>query len=267
MTVPVLRAVRLSSRDLDGRELLVLGPSLGTSTAMWSACAELLGDEVDIVGWDLPGHGITPAPDPADSFTVADLASAVLNLVDSIAPGAGFHYAGDSLGGATGAELALQAPDRVSSLTMVCSAPVFATPEMWTDRAAKVRELGTPIMIDGSAARWFAPGFIDTHGPVASQLLHALHDTDRFGYAACCEALAGFDLRASFEQIRVPFLAIAGEHDQVCPYADAAWMADHVRGGRAVELPGVAHLAPAEDPAAVSALLRTQLALQEATNE
>ena len=46
------------------------------------------------------------------------------------------------------------------------------------------------------------------------------------------------------------FLAIAGEFDSVCPFSDAQWMAEHARQGTAVELPGVAHIAPAENPAA-----------------
>ena len=57
MTAVTLNATRLSG--LPGRgDLLVVGPSLGTSVgALWSGCARLLGDRLEVVGWDLPGHG------------------------------------------------------------------------------------------------------------------------------------------------------------------------------------------------------------------
>ena len=268
MTVPIIKAVRLSPREqLGERELVVLGPSLGTSTAMWEAAARLLGADYDVLGWDLPGHGVSPAVTPEDAaapgaFTLAELADAVVALVDSIVPGAessptAFHYAGDSVGGAVGAELALAHPDRLLSLAMLCSSPRFGTPEMWNERADAVAAQGTAIRIQPSAEVWFAPGFLGEHPAEGSRLLHTLRDADRFGYAAVCRALAHYDVRDRFGEIAVPFLAIAGEHDSVSPFSDARWMAEHAQDGTAVEIPGVAHIAPAEDPATVADLLRT----------
>jgi 3-oxoadipate enol-lactonase len=98
---PTVKAVLLSPpRDLGDRPLLVVGPSLGTSSVLWAQTASVLGNDFDVVAWDLPGHGVSPAA--PETFTVADLADAVVELVDSIAPGETFHYAGVSLGGATG---------------------------------------------------------------------------------------------------------------------------------------------------------------------
>ncbi|GAB4098550.1 alpha/beta fold hydrolase [Sinomonas halotolerans] len=287
MSVPVIKAVRLSPREQFGqKELVVLGPSLGTSTVMWETAARLLGEDYDLLGWDLPGHGISPGVAPEDAaapgaFTLAELAEAVVALVDSIIPPAGvsgtagvpgtagvsgtgsqtgqpvrFHYAGDSVGGAVGAELALSHPDRLLSLAMLCSSPKFGAAEAWNERADAVAAQGTAIRIQASAEAWFAPGFLGEHPAEGSRLLHALRDADRFGYAAVCRALARYDVRGRFGGIAVPFLAIAGEHDTVSPYADARWMADAVPSGTAVELPGVAHIAPAEDPATVAGLLR-----------
>ncbi|WP_426502333.1 alpha/beta fold hydrolase [Dactylosporangium sp. McL0621] len=76
------------------------------------------------------------------------------------------------------------------------------------------------------------------------------------GYAGVCEALAGFDVRARLAGIGVPVVAVAGGDDRVTPTAGLAEIASGVRRGRLVVLDGVAHLAPAERPAAVAALLR-----------
>ena len=51
-----------------GKPLLVLGPSLGTSApTLWGACASLLTERYHVIGWDLPGHGGSPAARPARS--------------------------------------------------------------------------------------------------------------------------------------------------------------------------------------------------------
>ena len=86
MTALRLNARFLSpDRALGERPLLVLGPSLGTSTALWNETAPLLADDVDLLAWDLHGHGDSPRAD--STFTVGDLADAVVDLVDEHAGG------------------------------------------------------------------------------------------------------------------------------------------------------------------------------------
>ncbi|GAA4052149.1 MULTISPECIES: alpha/beta fold hydrolase [Arthrobacter] len=262
MAKPNVKAVLLSpQRILGEKPLLVVGNSLGTSTVLWTETATLLGEEFDIIGWDLPGHGVSPAA--AETFSVAELADAVVDLVDSIAPGAVFHYAGVSLGGATGLQLGIKHGERLKSLSVQCTGAKIGTPEGWLERAETVRAQGTAVMIQGSAQRWFAPGFMDRQPVVSSRLLHVLRDADRFSYAFCCEALAGFDVRAELGGITVPTQALAGVEDTVAPPSFAEEIADGInRGTRAggavsVGLDGVGHLAPAEAPGVVAELMRT----------
>jgi 3-oxoadipate enol-lactonase len=252
-------------RELGDKPLLVVGPSLGTSTLLWSQAGALLGDDVDVVAWDLPGHGISPAA--AETFSLAELADAVVELVDSIAPGAQFHYAGVSLGGATGLQLGLKHGERLKSLSVQCAGAKIGTPEGWLERAETVRKQGTPVMIEGSAQRWFAPGFMEREPERSSQLLHTLRDADRFSYAFCCEALAGFDLRSELGSIRVPTQAVAGAEDTVAPPSLAKEIVDGITTGggtaNAVTLEGVAHLAPFEAPGHVAGLLRSLISWTE----
>lgn len=258
MTVPTVVGTQLAGRT--DRPLLLCGPSLGTSvSALWSDAAELLADTFHVVGWDLPGHGASPATD--EPFTMAELAAAVLGLADKTLaergePGGSFAYAGDSLGGAVGLQLLLDAPGRVSSAVLISTGAKIGEADAWTERAGLVRSSGTPVMVAGSSQRWFAPGFIEREPAVTARLLHSLQDADRFGYARACEALAGFDVRARLHEITTPVLAVTGEHDGVATPAMAGAIATGVRAGRAVVLPDVAHLAPAEAPAEVAALVR-----------
>ena len=266
MARPTVKAVLLSPvRELGDKPLLVVGPSLGTSTLLWSQAGALLGDDVDVVAWDLPGHGISPAA--AETFSIAELADAVVELVDSIAPGARFHYAGVSLGGATGLQLGIKHGERLKSLSVQCTGAKIGTPEGWLERAETVRNQGTPVMIEGSAQRWFAPGFMEREPERSSRLLHTLRDADRFSYAFCCEALAGFDVRSELGSIRVPTQAVAGAEDDVAPPSLAKEMVDGITAGggtaNAVTLEGVAHLAPFEAPGHVAGLLRSLISWTE----
>ncbi|KNH15417.1 alpha/beta hydrolase [Arthrobacter sp. ZBG10] len=266
MAEPTLKAVLLSpQRPLGEHPLLVVGSSLGTSSVLWTDAAALLGPTVDVVAWDLPGHGVSPAA--AEPFSVAELADAVVGLVDSIAPGQDFHYAGVSLGGATGLQLGIKHASRLKSLSVQCSGAKLGTPEGWLERAATVRSQGTPVMIQGSAERWFAPGFMDRQPELSSRLLHALRDADRFSYAFCCEALAAFDVRADLGSITVPTQAVAGAEDTVAPPSFAEDVAAGITAGggtaSALTLGGVGHLAPAEAPGHVAELLRNLITWSE----
>lgn len=93
MSRPELAGTWLTPPHPD-RPLLVVGPALGTTVeALWGRCARELAGTYAVLGWDLPGHGRSPAPD--GPFAIADLGDAVLALADSP-----FAYAGVSIGGA-----------------------------------------------------------------------------------------------------------------------------------------------------------------------
>jgi len=237
--------------DAPGRPLLLLGPSLGTSAeTLWARCAERMRGGFHVVAWDLPGHGRS-APATA-GYTVADLARAVLALADPAEP---FHYAGDSIGGAVGLRLLLDAPDRVAKAALLCTGAKIGEAQAWRRRADLVRAEGTEAVVAGSAERWFAPGFLDRQPQTADALLGALRATDAESYAYACEALALFDVRDELSRIEQPVLAIAGAHDKPAPVAGLRLIAEEVLDGRLVVLDDVAHLAPAELPDGVAALL------------
>lgn len=145
---------------------LILGPSLGTSKALWEPCLPFLTRGFRVLRFDLPEHGgsktgLLRDPGPG-STTIDDLASLVLTVADHHGWDR-FHYAGISLGGAIGAHLAVHRPERVASLAMVCSSAHFGTAGPWHERAALVRSEGTAPLLRTSPGRWFAsPATADT---------------------------------------------------------------------------------------------------------
>ena len=256
--------LRLIGTDFGGppdAPLLLLGPSVGTSvTALWGTAAKRLAQHVHVVGWDLPGHGRSPA----NPFRMPGLAAGVLALVDDISPGAGFHYAGDSIGGAVGLQLLLGAPERLLSATLLCTGAVIGRPEDWVARAETVRASGTGALVEFAVQRWFAAGFTDRQPSVAEELVGALRGADDESYAQACEALADFDVSGRLGEITTPVLAIGGADDIPTPPESLARIASGVKDGRLVVLDGVGHLAPAEAPDRIAELIIGHVGLRGA---
>ncbi|MFF9238800.1 3-oxoadipate enol-lactonase [Streptomyces sp. NPDC014801] len=236
----------------DSAPPLLLGPSLGTSYALWDAVAPELSTSHRVVRWDLPGHGGSAAGLIGPGATVGDLADLVLALVDSLGIER-FAYAGVSLGGAVGLHLAVHHPERISSLAVICSSAHFNGAGPWQERAEQVRREGLDRLVRSADARWFTPGF------TVPRLVRDQAEADPEAYAACCDALAAFDITGRLARITAPTLLIAGREDPATPPAHLREIADAVPGSTLVELPGASHLAPAQCPQAVLTALRAHL--------
>jgi 3-oxoadipate enol-lactonase/4-carboxymuconolactone decarboxylase len=199
----------------------------------------------------LPGHGRSPA----GRYRMPDMAAGVLALVEDIAPSAAFHYAGDSIGGAVGLQLMLDAPERLSTATLLCTGAAIGRPEDWVARAATVRTSGTGALVEMAVERWFAAGFVDREPAVVEELVGALRGADDESYAQACEALADFDVTERLAEITTPVLAIGGAEDIPTPPDSLARIASGVKDGWLVVLDGVGHLAPAEAPGRIAELI------------
>ena len=248
MTVPILVATAIESAA--DAPVLVLGPSLGTSSAvLWEPVIPALAERYRIIAWDLPGHGASPAT--TAPFTIQELADGVITILDELGVEHAL-YAGVSIGGATGLALGIEHPGRCTKLAIVASAAKFGTPEGWIERAAQVRSQSTSSLVVPTAQRWFAPGVIEEHPVVAGRLLHNLQDADDESYALVCEALRDFDVIDRLGEITVPVLAIYGDEDPVTPQSSAEEIAAGVRDGRTVGIEHSGHLPPANQPAATA---------------
>ncbi|TFB71933.1 4-carboxymuconolactone decarboxylase [Cryobacterium glaciale] len=232
--------------------LVVLGSSLGTTTSLWDGVVGPLAETYRVLRFDLPGHGASPAA--SHPFTLAGLADAVIALVDSVGGGS-FHYAGISLGGAVGLELAVRHPDRLLSLGVICSGPKIGTPEGWRERAAQIRGSGTPSVVVSSAQRWFAPGFLERDTAAGSAALNELSAVNDESYALCCEALADYDATDAVGGIHTPVLCASGEFDVATPTDILVNLAASIPAARHELIRGAAHLPALERPAEVAALL------------
>jgi len=230
---------------------LLLGHSLGTSSALWADAAPLLAQSFRVICWELPGHG--DSPPAVRAFTVGDLSDAIVEYLGRRGVSR-FLYAGVSIGGTVGLDLALRHADRVGAAAIISSG-ASVNSAAWVERAASVRAHGTEPLSAGYSQRWFAPSTRELHPDKVDRVLHAFRDTDDESYALACEALAGYDVTAKLAQLTPPVLALWGQYDQLVPEQSSVELAQSVQRGAVQCVPDAAHASPLEQPATVAGQL------------
>jgi 3-oxoadipate enol-lactonase len=223
---------------------VVFGNSLGTST-IWNGVAEGLTGQSRLIRYDLRGHGRSAVPD--GPYDLAGLTDDLERLLDRRDAGEA-HLVGTSLGAMVAMAFAIRSPARVNSLSLVCTSPRPGTPETWRERAAQVRRDGLAPLVPGILDRWFSSVFRYRAPEQVDRVRRQLLGTRPEGYAACCEALAGIDLRAKLHRIAVPTLIIAGGADTAIPPSESRAIQAAISGAHLRIVHGAGHLVSVERP-------------------
>ena len=235
---------------------ILFSNSLGTTHRMWDAIVAELSSDFRCIRYDTRGHGASTVSQ--SPFEIEDLADDVLDILDNLGVKQA-HFAGLSLGGMTGQALALKAPERLASLTLMATTAYMPPASAWNDRAALVRREGTQAIVEATLQRWFTPGFIAASKPKVDRISNEFLNDHSEGYAACCEAIARMDLRERIKSIQTPTLIIAGQLDPATPVAMSVEMNASIAKSRLLVLDPAAHLLAVEQPEAVVDALRAHI--------
>jgi len=209
--------------------------SLGTDLHMWDPQASELARHFRVLRYDRRGHGQSTTP-PAP-YALSDLGGDVLMLLDALDI-ARTHFCGLSIGGLCGQWLGVHAGDRFDKIALCATAAKIGTADGWNERIAAVKANGLASLSAATAERWFTPTFNAAHADLTGHILDTFTQVDPEGYAGCCAALGGADLRQEIGAISSPVLALSGHDDAVCPPSDLQYIADTVQTGRHISLPG-----------------------------
>ncbi len=232
--------------------VVVLGNSLGTTTAMWTPQLEPLGAQLRLVRWDLPGHGASQGR--CSRLTIDTIGDAVIAVLDGLGV-ARAGICGVSLGGMVGLSVAARYPDRVTRLAVCCTSAHLDAAQAWYQRAATVRADGMTSIVDRVMAGWFTLDFFERRADTVAAMRDEFVATDVESYARCCEAIATMDLRPALPQVRCPTLVISGADDRAIPPEHGAAIAAAIGGSRFVSVDHAAHLATIERADVTTALL------------
>lgn len=174
-------------------------------------------------------------------------------LVAELAPSAGpLHVVGHSFGGQVALELALRHPDRVASLTVLCSRaapfPAFAA-------AAVGLRSGTPPDPDASVARWFLPEEVAADAPLVGYARRCVATAHVPSFADDLDAIAVYDRTAALGRIAVPTAIVAAESDHVGTPDEMGAMAAAIPGATFALVAPASHMSPFLAPDALAARL------------
>jgi 3-oxoadipate enol-lactonase len=257
MTKPVLNWVKEGQGPT-----VVLSHGLGCTLGMWDEVVALLKSDFTLLRYDHRGHGKSDVP--AGPYTIEMLADDAAALIAAQASGA-VHFVGLSMGGMTAQALAANHPQCVKSIVIANSASWYdeAAQALWQTRIATVRARGVAAIAEGALPRWFTAGFLADPAGAArvARTRTELERTDSAAYVACCEAIAGMDLRTGNARIACPTLVIAGARDEATPPALSEKMVATISGAQLRSI-DAAHLSAVEQPQAFAALVRDFLTVQ-----
>ncbi|WP_317203870.1 3-oxoadipate enol-lactonase [Janthinobacterium sp.] len=234
------------------RPCLMFSNSLGTDLRMWQAQAEAFSADFHVIRYDTRGHGRSASP--PGPYSLPQLGQDALALLDFLEIER-THFCGLSMGGVIAQWLGIHAPQRIGKLVIANSAARVGTEQGWRERAALARSAGLDGIAAGAAARWFGADFAARQPERVEDMLATLRGGSAEGYAACCDALAGADLRQDIQAIPNPTLIVVGAIDPVTTAVDAALMQGQIRAARTVTLPA-SHLSSVEAAAAFNQALR-----------
>jgi 3-oxoadipate enol-lactonase len=236
---------------------LLLGGSLGTTHAMWAPQVDGFAERVDTIAFDHRGHGRSPVPD--GPYSIATLGGDVLALMDHLGLERA-SYCGLSLGGMVGQWLAINVPQRIDRLILISAAAHLPPARGWRERAEAVREAGSAgAVADAVVARWFTPRFAARQPGVVAAHRSMIAATPPEGYAACCEAIAEYDVRPGLPSVVARTLIIAGAQDPAAPPELGRAIADTVPAARLEVLDPGAHLVSVERARDVTRLIAGHL--------
>lgn len=192
-------------------------------------------------------------PDHRRGSSMAEIAAAIL----AEAPPS-FALAGFSMGGYIVFEMLRQASGRITRLALIDTMARPDTPEQAQKRHDGIRVAQAGKLLQLSAQNFPNAVHPDNAGPADIRAI-ALRMAEQNGaevYVRHQQAiLARPDSRPDLARIRVPTTVIVGEADITTPVDAAHEMADGIDGAHLVTIAGAGHMAPTEQPEAVTRAL------------
>lgn len=233
---------------------LVLLHSLGTCAALWEKQVAELASERFVICPEFRGHGLSD--ESAGPVTCEALAEDVLAIIDAMEV-ADFALVGISLGGVVAQIVAGRAGARVSGLAVFDSYVQSLNPQMWRDRAAKIRADGLASIAPGVLKVWMTEADATTVDGAGMARILAVASGE--GYAACCDALANADNREIAAQITCPTVVAVGAEDHAAPVSASQSVVDAIAGARLEIIEGAAHIPTLHYPDRCTAIIRSIL--------
>ena len=234
---------------------------VGESAVGWRPIHQALSDDYDVIAFDLPGFGRSPALPSGIAPTAAALADAIEGELDRLGV-AQFHVAGYSLG----ARVALELATRGRTLSVIAISPdglgtplerVHQAVTLLSGRtlARLLAPIARPLTATGAGRSLFfamersRPWQLPAND--AGQLL--LDFAKAPGYLETVQA-SMVDVPTRLARITCPVLLLQGTADPLVSIQSPRFLA-FVRHAQLQWLPGLSHVPVSDDPQGVASLM------------
>ncbi len=223
------------------------------SAGMWQHQVQALAEQYYCVTYDLRGLGKTPPGD--GQFTIEMFADDLFRVMDALKLNQPV-VAGFSMGGYITLRAFEREPGRFRGL-MLCdtrSEPDNDAGRLKRADAVKtINANGLEAFAAGLLPALFAEGAAQRIPEIYQKHLTQAGQQDPVGVKGCLLAMAArTDTTPSLSGIRVPTLLLVGEQDGLTPPPVMQAMADAIAGSRLAVISGAGHMAPVENPDAVT---------------
>ncbi|HTR13876.1 MAG TPA: acetoin dehydrogenase dihydrolipoyllysine-residue acetyltransferase subunit [Roseiarcus sp.] len=250
-------SIRYAKRG-EGGDAVILVHGFGGDLDNWLFNIDALASRATVYALDLPGHGQSTKTVPENGFI--GLAKGLLDFMDALGIERA-HLIGHSMGGAISILAALEAPERVRSLTLIDSAGL----------GSEINADYLNAFVSASSRRELKPVveqlFADPQ-LVSRQMLEDLLKYKRIdGVEAALKSISAQFLADGRQQLALapklagfdkPILVVWGEDDRVIPAAHAKAL----EGRAKLEvIPGAGHMAQMEKASRVNEVILTHLGL------
>jgi pimeloyl-ACP methyl ester carboxylesterase len=209
-----------------------------------------------VVALDLPGFGFSEPPD--DEISISGYGRAVNAVCDELDLGE-VVLVGNSMGGFTAAETAIQFPERVERMVLNSAAGLTTTDLYHGPILAGARIVGvlgawaaaqSEKIVVRKRLRWpVFYSYIRYPHRIPTDLLYEIsRGSGRPAFLPALKAIFEYDFRDRLPEVRCPTLVIWGEDDMLVPKRDADWYVDLIPDARKVVLDDTGHSAMIERP-------------------
>lgn len=256
----------IAGGDTSGPPVLFI-QGTGVTGSAWGPQVEELSDDYQCLWFDNRGIGKS-LPADVSALTVEQMARDTAGLMDHVG-WTSAHIVGHSLGGLIAQRLALDAPERIRSLALLCTftrgaeATRMTPGVMWMGMKTR---LGTRAMRRRAFLQMlFTPGFLASQDEAAlAERVATLVGRDLADSPAILMtqfmAMRAYDASDRLSTISgIPALVASAQNDPIALPEFGRALASLIAGSSYVEIPQASHGVTIQEPAIVNNLLRVHL--------
>lgn len=240
--------IRIEWDDHGSGDPLLLIQGLGYARWGWDPLIGPLAEHFRVITFDNRGiGGSTIAPGP---YTAAEMATDALAVLNAAGVGSA-HIAGTSLGGMIAQELAIDTPERVARLVLICTTP--GLPDAYPIPTATLQLIAESVDMEPAVAlRKFV---VNALGPEpGAELIEDIlqrrlaNPPNPTGWGAQAAVGAGYTGGDRATQIAAPTLLISGTEDKVIDHRNSQLLAELIPDSTLLLIPDAGHLVFWEEP-------------------